>query len=262
MSEQTQDYLVKRMVARSIEDQEPSWKNALSRKFVEFNREDALQEIKDQEEKGFWYSKSGRTAVNAATFFSGYILLGEEMAQGMDSEQYSQVANSIREAFNTVGLQPDTDFFRWQMSDFFVAAYYAWGASSVTRAVFKGLGAKGVLGKDEEWWESKSNMASAFGVGVLLTGYEVVQAAHANGPLDVKDLAAYMAGLGMYLGSEKIWQEYLLFKEKYGLKLSPFMRDRKPQIALAYEESMDATQTLMDQNLSEEINVPRNRPNH
>lgn len=120
------------------------------------------------------------------------------------------------------------------------------------RKTFKALGAKGVLGKDEQWWENKANFGTVFSVGTLLTVYEVVQAIHSREPLDVKDLVAYMAGIGICLGGEKIWQEYLLFKEEFGLKLTPFLRERKKEIMSEYLLVVDDTRELMRENLADE----------
>lgn len=124
------------------------------------------------------------------------------------------------------------------MSDFFGAAYFVLCATPATRLALRGLGAKGVFGKDSEWWESKTETVAAFTTGAILASYEALQAAMSHRPIDVQDMAAYIAGLGLYLGSEKIWKEYQIFKKQYCSKLIPFLRDRKEKIGKPYVEAM------------------------
>jgi hypothetical protein len=239
---------IQSLAASSIEGQDPSWKNALTRKFVEFEkgmgRAGALEEYEHDQRRGFWYSRTARKAVNAATFFSGYILLGESI-QNMDPAKYDEFTSSLISALNKVGLEPDTNFFLWQMSDFFGAAYYAFCATPVTRLALRHLGEKRVFGKDSEWWEGKTETVAAFTTGVILTSYEALQAAMSHKPIDVQDMAAYIAGLGLYLGSEKIWKEYQIFKKQYGSKLIPFLRDRKGKIGKPYAEAMQQVVEVM-----------------
>lgn len=68
---------LQKAVARSIEGQDPSWKNVFSRRFVEFDRQDAMRKIEGREQKGFWWNSTGRKIVNLAVYSSGYILGGK-----------------------------------------------------------------------------------------------------------------------------------------------------------------------------------------
>lgn len=211
------------LAIRSIENQDPSWKNALTRKLIsklirfrqKMPSDEALEEYRNDQNKGFWYSKKGRQIVNAIIFFVGYILIGETI-QHMNPTKYNEFARSLTESFNRIGLVPDTDFFRWQISDFFGAGYYTFCATLAAEPTLKYFGEKEIFGKDSEWWDDMTERVAAFTTGVILTTYEVLQAHMSHKPIDHKDIVAYIAGLGLYLSSEEIWKKYQLFKKKYG----------------------------------------------
>lgn len=211
---------VKRLVLQSIEGQVPSWKNALSRKFVSFGenmtREAALEEFEKDQNRGFLYTDSSRRVVDLGLFTAGYYLAEE--IQEMDSSKYFELIGSFTNAMHKLGLQVDENFIRWQMSDFFGAGYYAFCLTSFTRLAFMYLGEKEALNKNKVWWESKSGVATPIITGVILTSYEVLQAAASKDIIDVKDLAAYFAGIGLFFTSEKIWKEYQIFKKQYRSK--------------------------------------------
>jgi hypothetical protein len=238
------------LTQRSIKGQEPNWKNALSRQFIKF--EDCRQSAKETQE-GFWFSEPARRVVDAATFFSGYIFLGELTFQKMDPEKYAEFADGLRDTFQAIGLEPDTNFARWQMSDFFGAAWYAfWLEKYPLKLARSAIPEKGMFGKSKEWYEENAPLISAVTIGTTLTAYEVLQAHMNKGPIDIKDITAYMAGLGLYLGSEKIFQEYLKLKDEFKGKMLPFFKERLGGIRQDYEKGILVVNELM-----ENVKLPR-----
>jgi len=211
----------------------------IRRKFLEFRRRIGMKNIlndADTNNQEFWFSRDARKLMEMGIFFSGY-QLGEYM-QNISADKYDKIVGSLLESLNRVGLEPDTNFFQWQMSDYFGAVFYPLAIEPTVRSAFSYFGDKQIFGKDNIWWDSKTELATAFTAGVILTSFEVFQAVRAQGRFDIADMTAYIAGLGIYLSSEKIFQEYLLFKGKYGSKLIPFFGDRKEKICAPFKIAM------------------------
>lgn len=165
----------------------------------------------------------------------------------MDPEKYAKFADGLRDVFQKIGLEPDTNFFRWQMSDFFGAAFIAYYfRHTAMNLLIADIQKQGLFGKSKEWYEKNASLITAVGTGTTLAAYEVVQALAKGGSLDVKDMAAYIAGLGLFLGSERIFQEYLKLKEEFGGKVVPFFRERLPVIKAEFQKPASQISELME----------------
>lgn len=253
----TEDVLSSELAEVNNEDEKKDEKVALLEMYKKFIRFCDEQKQQMEQEGGFWESKAGRRIVDGAVFFAGYLFSDKRIGiQSMDAEKYSEFADALRGIFQKIGLEPDTNFFRWQMSDFFGIAYwtYFWRHTLVRYAIGQ-IQEKGLFGRDKQWYEKNASLISAFGVGTTLGAYEILQGVLKSRSLDVgdmiscidvKDMIAYIAGIGLFLGSEKIFQEYLKLKNDFKGKVAPFFKKRLPVIKQQFEVPASRLSEMMD----------------
>jgi hypothetical protein len=129
----------------------------------------------------------------------------------MDPERYSEFANSLQNFASQFGASIDTNFFRWQMSDVFVAPLLA---EYLDHRILDDALTLFPDGEIKDWMEKHREAASALTVGAFCAVYEVMQAIEPGRTLDVHDLVAYTAGLLMYMGRRSIFDGYANLREK------------------------------------------------